>query len=138
MAVAPINKVREVVEYAVTQIERDKIFMGIPNYGYNWTLPFVQGTSRAQSLSNVAAVELAGQVGAYIQFDTTAQAPFFNYYDEQWRQHEVWFEDARSIRAKLDLANAFGLWGVGYWNLMRYFPQNWLVLNALYNIRRVL
>lgn len=138
MAVAPINKVREVVEYAVTLIDRDKIFMGIPNYGYNWTLPFVQGVSRAQSLSNVAAVELAGQVGAYIQFDTTAQAPFFTYYDDQWRQHEVWFEDARSIEAKLALANEFGLHGVGYWNLMRYFPQNWLVLNALYNIRRVL
>ena len=33
MAVAPVNKVREVIEYAVTQIPRNKIDMGIPNYG---------------------------------------------------------------------------------------------------------
>ena len=29
----------------------------------------------------------------------------------------------------------YGLYGVGYWNLMRPFPQNWLVLNALFHIR---
>ena len=138
MAVAPLNKVEEVLRYAVTQIEPGKIFMGIPNYGYNWTLPFVQGTSQAQSLSNVAAVELAREVGAYIQYDAVAQAPHYDYYDDQWQQHEVWFEDARSIRAKLDLVPLYGLQGISYWNIMRYFPQNWLVLNSLYNIRRVL
>ena len=138
MAVAPLNKVQEVLNYAVTQIDRNNIFMGIPNYVYNWTLPFVQGTSQAQSLSNVQAVELAGDVGAYIQYDPVAQAPHFNYFDNQWREHEVWFEDARSIRAKLDMVPLYGLQGVSYWNIMRYFPQNWLVLNSLYNIRRVL
>lgn len=138
MAVAPLNKVEEVLRYAVTVIERDKIFMGIPNYGYNWTLPFVPGVSKAPSIGNVAAVELAGEVGAYIQFDPVAQAPHFNYFDTQWQEHEVWFEDARSIQAKLALANQYGFQGVSYWNLMKFFPQNWLVLNALYNIRRVL
>ena len=138
MAVSPLNKVQEVIDYAVTQIDRNKIFMGMPNYGYNWTLPFVKGTSQAQSISNVGAVELAGQVGAYIQYDPVAQAPHFNYYDEQWREHEVWFEDARSVRAKLDLVPLYGLRGVSYWNIMKFFPQNWAVLNALYTIRRVL
>ena len=35
----------------------------------------------------------------------------FNYYADDGRQHEVWFEDARSILAKLSLANEFGLGG---------------------------
>ena len=39
MAVAPVNKVRQVVEYAVTRIAPSKIDLGIPNYGYDWTLP---------------------------------------------------------------------------------------------------
>lgn len=77
-------------------------------------------------------------MGAYIQYDPVAQAPHFNYYDEQWREHEVWFEDARSVRAKLDLVPLYGLRGVSYWNIMKFFPQNWAVLNALYTIRRVL
>ena len=52
MAVAPLPNVRRVVEYALTEIPAEKILLGIPNYGYDWTLPFVQGESRATSISN--------------------------------------------------------------------------------------
>ena len=137
MAVAPINKVREVLDYAVTQMAPDKIFMGIPNYGYDWTLPFVRGESQARSLSNVAAVEQAVARNAAIFFDPVAQAPFYRYFD-QGREHEVWFEDARSVNAKLALIPEYGFEGASYWNIMKYFPQNWLVLNSLYDIRKVL
>ena len=138
MAVAPVNRVREVLDYAVTEIPREKIYMGIPNYGYDFILPFVAEQSRADSLSNVEAVELAADVGATIQFDETAMAPFFIYYDDQGRQHRVWFEDARSILAKLDLYSEYNFEGVGYWNVMRYFPQNWLVVSTKYNIAKLL
>ena len=57
MAVAPINKVRQVVEYAVTQIPRDKIDLGIPNYGYDWPLPFEKGVTKASTIGNVQAVQ---------------------------------------------------------------------------------
>lgn len=136
-AVAPLNEVRRVLDYAVTAIPRDKILMGIPNYGYDWTLPFVQGSS-ARVMSNTAAANLASQVGAQINFDTTAQSPYFNYYDSQGRQHIVWFEDARSIRAKLYTVNEYNLAGVSYWTLNNYFPQNWIVLNSMFNVIKVL
>lgn len=55
MAVAPINMVRQVVEYALTRIPAEKISLGIPNYGYDWTLPFEQGVSRARTISDVQA-----------------------------------------------------------------------------------
>ncbi|GFI60925.1 spore germination protein YaaH [Clostridiales bacterium] len=132
MAVAPINSVKRVLDYAVSEIPRDKIFMGIPNYGYDWPLPFVQGKSKATSISNYYAVELAAEFGSEIMFDITAQAPNFTYNNGQ--DHEVWFEDARSIQTKLLTALNYGFKGVSYWNLMRYFPQNWLVLNALFDI----
>lgn len=137
MAVAPINEVRKVLNYAVTAIPRAKILMGIPNYGYDWTLPFVEGTA-AKTLSNPGAVDLARREGAIIRFDEEAQAPFFNYYDDNRKQHVVWFEDARSINAKLRLADQFNLGGVSYWTIGRYFPQAWLVQDALFNIRKVL
>ena len=106
-----------------------------PTYGYDWPLPFVQGETRAQSISPQAALARARRYGAAIQYDETAQAPWFRYTDGDGVVHEVWFEDARSIRAKLALIPEYGLRGVGYWNLMRDFPQNWRVLNALYRIR---
>ncbi len=138
MAVAPIDRVREVLDYAVTEIPREKIYMGIPNYGYDFILPFVQGVSRAESVSNVGAVERAYDVGANIEYDEVSQSPFYNYFDNQGRHHQVWFEDARSIEAKLDLFSEYGFKGVGYWNVMRYFPQNWLVVSSLYDIAKVL
>ena len=48
MAVAPINMVRKVVEYAVSEIPPEKIILGIPNYGYDWPLPFERGVTRAR------------------------------------------------------------------------------------------
>lgn len=137
MAVAPIDQVRKVLDYAVTAIPRQKIFMGIPNYGYDWTLPYQPGTA-ARAVSNTGAVDLAGRTGAVILYDYTSQAPFFNYYDQNGSRHEVWFEDARSILAKLTLANEFRVGGLSYWTIGQYFPQNWLVLNSVYNIRKVL
>ena len=134
MAVAPLPNVRQVVEYALSEIPAEKIFLGIPNYGYNWPLPYRQGTTRATSISNLYAVTLAARYQAQIQYDAQAQAPWFRYTDENGTEHEVWFEDARSIQAKLSLINRYGLLGAGYWNLMRPFPQNWLVLADLYEI----
>ena len=135
MAVAPLPNVKQVLDYALTEIAAEKILLGLPNYGYDWPLPFQQGSTRAQSLSNVGAVALARRYGAEIFFDESAQAPWFGYRDENGREHEVWFEDARSIQQKLLLAAKNGLQGVGYWNLDRPCPQNWLVLNALYHIQ---
>lgn len=137
MPVAPLNQVRRVIDYAVTAIPREKILMGIPNYGYDWTLPFVVGT-RAQSLGNIEAVARADMVNAAIQYDNRAQSPFFTYYDDQRREHIVWFEDARSILAKLRLVYEYNLAGVSYWTIRRYFPENWVILNALFDVVKVI
>ncbi len=134
MAVAPLPSVRRVVEYALTEIPAEKIFLGAPNYGYDWTLPFVKGISRAQSLSTEQAVALAVRYGAEIQYDQTAQSPYFYYTDEQGRAHEVWFEDPRSIAARLALPTEYGLIGVGFWDAMRRATANFMVLNAMYKI----
>lgn len=135
MAVSPLPNVKRVVEYALTEIPAEKLWLGISNYGYDWTLPYIQGSSKAISISNRYAVSLAVKYNVAIQYDEVAQSPWFRYFDERGTQHEVWFEDARSIKAKLALIPQFRLLGAGYWNLMRPFPQNWLVLNALYDIR---
>jgi spore germination protein len=137
MAVAPITQVRRGLDYAVSFIPSGKILMGMPNYGYDWTLPFVQG-SAADPLSNTEAVQLASDVGAVIQYDEISQAPFFNYYDRAGRRHEVWFDDARSIRARLRLISEYNLAGLSYWTIDDLFRTQFLVLESMYNINKVL
>ena len=137
MAVSPLNMVRAVLRYAVSAIPREKILMGIPNYGYDWKLPFERGTSVAVSLGNEGAVALAAKRHAAIQFDEKAASPWYNYWVGT-TQHVVWFEDVRSIQAKLALSDEFGIKGVGYWNLMRPFAQNWAFISTRYGVSKVI
>lgn len=135
MAVAPINKVREVVEYAITRIPEYKIDLGIPNYGYDWTLPFVKGESQARTIGNIEAIQIAIENNAEIQFDTVAMTPFFRY-TREGLEHEVWFEDVRSMEAKFNLVKEFDLRGMGYWQIMKLFRANWLLLADTFWIKK--
>ena len=137
MAVAPLDKVRQVLDYALTEIPAKKLFLGVPVYGYDWPLPFREGATRAQSLSPQEALALARRYGAEIRYDETAQAPWFRYTARDGREHEVWGEDARSSYAKFRLAAEKGLQGVGLWNLMRPAPQTYLVLHGGFSIEEV-
>lgn len=135
MAVAPINEVEKVIDYAVTEIDSKKILMGIPNYGYDWTLPYEEGR-KAKVVSNPEAIEIAKKYGGEIQFDEESMSPYFYYYDENRKKHVVWFEDARSIEAKLKLVTKYNLGGVFYWTVMKPFKQNWTVLENMFNVKK--
>lgn len=135
MAVAPINMVRRVVEYALTEIPAEKISLGIPNYGYDWPIPYEQGVTRAISIGYTEAIRLAVDHGVRIYFDETAQSPHFRYW-QYGIQHEVWFEDVRSMHAKFGLIKEFGLAGTGYWQLMRLFRANWLLADHEFLIQK--
>lgn len=135
MAVAPLNKVREVVEYAVTRIPPYKISLGIPNYGYDWTLPYRRGESAAATIGNIEAVQIAIANGAEIRFDPIAMSPYFRY-EKDGLEHEVWFEDVRSMEAKFNLVREFDLRGMGYWQIMKLFRANWLLLADRFQIRK--
>ncbi|QQE72706.1 glycoside hydrolase family 18 protein [Brevibacillus composti] len=135
MPVSPIGPVRRVLQYALTEMPASKIMMGQNLYGYDWTLPYEAGTT-ARALSPRAATALAQQRQVPIQYDSEAQAPFFEYTDDRGRRHRVWFEDARSIQAKFNLVKELGLRGVSYWKLGLPFPQNWLLIEENFRVRK--
>ncbi|MDP5275557.1 glycoside hydrolase family 18 protein [Chengkuizengella axinellae] len=138
MPVSPINEVRKVLEYALSEIPAHKIIMGQNLYGYDWTLPYEPGGEFAKALSPQGAINLARERNEAIQFDDVAQAPFFKYIDDLGNEHEVWFEDARSIQAKFNLIKELNLAGMGYWKLGLSFPQNWLLLGDNFNVSKLM
>lgn len=135
MAVAPVPEVRAVVEYALSVVQSNKILLGMPNYGYDWTLPFMRG-SAARVVSNTGAINLALEYRAAIEYDETAQAPYFNYYDNNGNYHEVWFDDPRSVAARLQLVDDYGLAGVSYWTVSNYSAMNFAVLNSMFTVKK--
>lgn len=136
LAVSPIGPVREVLEYAISEMPSRKIMMGQNLYGYDWTLPFVQGGQFAKAVSPQQAILLASKYNVPIKYDQKSQAPNFDYVDENGKEHKVWFEDARSIQAKFDLIKELDLRGISYWKLGLSFPQNWLLLSDNFTIEK--
>ncbi|MBQ7926394.1 MAG: LysM peptidoglycan-binding domain-containing protein [Lachnospiraceae bacterium] len=136
MAVAPIDQVRRVVEYAITEIPREKLDLGIPNYAYDWPLPYERSVTMARTIGNVEAVRLAVEQGAEIFFDEIGQTPYFRYRSTDGVDHEVWFEDVRSLQAKFDLIKEYQLRGCGYWQIMQWFRANWLLLSQNFYVRK--
>ena len=119
-AVSPVNRIRRVLDYAVTQMPVGSILLGLSNYGYRWRLPWRQGDA-ATVISNAAAQNLAVSVGAELRYDSTAQAPWFTYTDASGQRSAVWYEDVRSVQARLDLVKEYNLAGVSWWTVNQLF-----------------
>ena len=121
LPVSPINSVRRVLDYGLSQIPAEKILMGMSNYGYDWKLPFVQGESKAEKLTNYQALARAEYYGVNVEYDEEAQTPFFTYTAPDGSEHIVWFENEQSWRARLALVSEYGLAGISIWNIMHIF-----------------
>ncbi|QQE81150.1 LysM peptidoglycan-binding domain-containing protein [Alicyclobacillus sp. SO9] len=134
-AVSPVDQIRKVLDYAVTAIPRRKILMGVSVYGYDWKLPFVQG-SRARTLTPLGAVQVAARNNVPIRYSTVSQAPHYDYKDSAGSTHQVWFEDPRSFRAKLDLVSSYRLRGISFWSYPTSFPQVPAVLSQDFRVRK--
>lgn len=137
MAVSPKSEMSAVLKYATTRIPAEKILMGLPNYAYDWTLPYTPGSS-AEAISNTTALNRAISNGAVIKFDEKSQTPYYTYRDANTSEHIVWFDDARSYRSKLELVETFGLAGISIWTINNYYPPLLSAINDRYTIKKVI
>lgn len=135
-AISPLNQMKRVIDYAVTVIPPNKLLMGFQLYARDWLLPHRKGME-AETFDMQEAIRRAVKYNATIQYDSSAASPFYRYTDEQGRQHEVWFEDARSAQAKFNLVKDYHLRGISYWVLGYPFPQNWVLLDDNFIIRKI-
>jgi spore germination protein YaaH len=107
--VAPISWVRAVLAYAKTQIPPHKIVLGIPVTGYDWVDGHGQPVTWQQCFQRTTAFNTP------VHYDGRSEAPWFVYTDTQRREHEVWFENADSTKAKLDAVKESAIRGVYVW-----------------------
>ena len=136
-AVSSIEQVQQAIEYAVSVIPSQKILMGMPNYGYDWVLPY-QAYSSAQIVSFNEAEALAKATGSDILFDPEKKASYFNYVDDMGLKHVVWFDNEVGIRARLAFVEAYNLGGVSFWTINNFSPASYQTLNSMYDVRKVL
>ncbi|MDX8363791.1 glycosyl hydrolase family 18 protein [Cytobacillus sp. IB215665] len=135
--IAPINRVRIVLDFAITQIPRNKIVLGTALYGYDWTVPFTQGMS-ARALSSHAVTKIAMQYQIPIRYDVESASPWIEFVDEENKRRIVWFEDVKSINEKFKLVREYGLGGVGFWQLRLEFPQLPTLMSEMFTVEHIL
>lgn len=125
--VAPYYWVEEVVQYAVDNVPREKIYVGIPFYGYGWSDDFF-------SSYTYATIQLIiEKYGVDFQYDPktkTNKLFYVSEFDDRDPKvpHEVWFENHVSIKPKLELVEKYDLGGIAIWRLGKEDAQNWRVI----------
>ena len=120
--VAPAWWVQDVVSYAKTRIPASKILLGMPLYGYDWN---VTTGAPATSLRFEQTAALLARPGTTSGYDEEAQSPWLRYRDDSGNEHQVWYENADSFRAKLDIMLNDELSGFALWRLGHGDPGVW-------------
>lgn len=117
--IASAGWVEQVVRYAVTQIPKEKIILGVPAYGYAWRAP-----KNGSTVNYASAVRLAKR-GSGVLWDPSSKTPYA-YSGGQ----EIWFENAASLSYKLDIVTRYGIKGIAMWRLGQEDPNVWRVIDS--------
>jgi spore germination protein YaaH len=125
-AIAPLPWVQDVIDYAIMKILPEKIYLGIPGYGYDWII--TDNSQSARGLSYFQIMQIKEKYNSKLEWDQESQTPYLRY-ENRSGQHEVWFENKESIIKKLDLVKEFQLRGAVLWRLGLEDPALWAELD---------
>ncbi len=136
MAVSPLDRVKQVIDYAVTVIPREKILMGIPNYGYDF-LKVNKDKKAAKGISYQKAIDLAFEKKSEIKRNEKSQTPYYSYV-ENGETHEVHFDDACSFYKKLELMENNNIGGISIWTINTNNNPYYTLLDYFFEIEKKL
>lgn len=120
--IAPVDWVNNIISYATSVINPNKIELGIPDYGYNWS------GSKGIGIDYLHAINTAARYNSKVTDDTNS-GPHYTYSDKKGN-HTVWFENEASIQPLLDLVNKYNLNGISIWSLGGEDPKIYTAINA--------
>ncbi len=122
--IAPLKWVKQRVQLALSLgVPRNKLILGLADYGYDWTAP---GHATTLGLKDVD--KLIAQKGISIRRSADG-SPHFTY-TVGGTTHTVWYEDGRSILPKIQYARAMHLKGLALWMAGYETAHYWHSLRA--------
>ncbi|MFT4248189.1 MAG: glycosyl hydrolase family 18 protein [Pseudomonas sp.] len=128
--------IKKHLDYALTQVPKEKLSLGIATYGYRWYTgdPVKADGTEASNITATyidadESFPLAIEQNASVQWDPVEQESWFYFYRDDMREW-VFRPDARSFRARYDLVKQYGLQGFSCWVLGAEDPKVWDELPA--------
>jgi cellulose synthase/poly-beta-1,6-N-acetylglucosamine synthase-like glycosyltransferase/spore germination protein YaaH/peptidoglycan/xylan/chitin deacetylase (PgdA/CDA1 family) len=108
-----------------------KLVVAIGNYSYDWPLPKRGGRHHAppeaESISFQQALNRAAEANATVEFDPNSLNPNFSYFDQDNREHAVWFLDGVTAYNELRAAERAGVRGTALFRLGTEDPSLWTI-----------
>ena len=130
--IASLRWFRKVLDDGLANVPREKLVIGLGNYGYDWTenegaepLSYEQTLMRARDVFGDDDAPLA------IDFDPTDLNPTFNYKDDDGAAHEVWLLDGVTAANQWRLASTHGVRGIALWALGLEDPSVWQFIDRI-------
>jgi spore germination protein len=121
-AIAGIDWVESNLKYALKYIPKNKLYLGLAGYGYDWS------SKGVESVEYHSAMDLASRFSAVPQWDETSKSTYFRYTGDDGLTHTVWYENSQSIKYKLDLVNKYDIAGIALWKLGQEDPGDWQLI----------
>jgi spore germination protein len=120
--VGPLGWLRQVVQYALSSIPRERIVIGIPFYGYDWI------GNKGEYVNFDQALSKAKEEGSKVTF-SEEDAEYTYTYDVFITHHEVWFQGAKSAEVKISSVLDSGIDKIAAWSVGQEDPRTWEVIN---------
>jgi spore germination protein YaaH len=111
---------RDLDELAALDVPAHRTLLGVPFYGLDFTLKPGDAVDEHQHIETLYLNQIDNLRAAHDakpRFDAQMQAASFIYHDGDGLAHVVWYDDAQSMAAKLDVVRQRGLGGIGAWSL---------------------
>ena len=116
--ITPLSWLESILEYAVDVLPTEKIVLALPTYGYDWS------EAKVKPVQYTDAVDLLNQQGKSWERDKKSHA-LTGEYDAAGEKHTLWFEDADSLKKKIEIAKKFGIYQFALWRLGGEDPKIW-------------
>jgi spore germination protein len=124
--IADIDWVEKNLKYALQSIPKNKLYIGLAAYGYDWS------SKGVESLEYGALMDLAQRFNSSVIWDNPSKSPHFDYTDSDGTNHQVWFENSESLKNKIALVNKYDIAGAAMWKLGEEDPSSWQVLKSIF------
>ena len=121
--IADIRWVEKNLEYALQFIPKNKLYLCVAGYGYDWS------NNGVESVDYQPTMDLVEKYQSNVRWDDDSQSPYFKYTDDNGRLHTVWYENSQSLKCKIALVDKYDLAGVALWKLGGEDPNDWPVLH---------
>ena len=123
---SPLGWVRDCAAFAASQIPANKLLLGVGLWGYDWN---TSAGGAAQVRTHPEVLALASRWGGKLGYDYPQGSAWLEYYNNAQR-HVVWYEDGRSLEAKIKVAMDLQMAGFAAWRLGHEGEEAWRLFDS--------